>query len=93
MGALGIRKIREFNEALLGKQLWNLILANSEWAKIDLSKYLHGVDHIRDLLSPNFSPPSRSAFWNCMVKAHRLVSKGIFWQLGNGRKIMFWEDC
>lgn len=56
MGGLGICKIREFNVALLDKELWNLILAKSEWAKIALSKYLCGVDRIRDLLSPDFSP-------------------------------------
>lgn len=93
VGGLGIRKIKEFNLALLGKQLWNLILAKSEWAKIVVSKYLRGVDCIRDMLSSNFSPLSGSILWNCMVRARKIVSKGLCWQLGNGRRILFWDDC
>lgn len=74
---LGIHKIKPFNIALLGKQLWNLLLAKSEWEKITWSKYLHGADGIRDVISNDFNPPNGSVLWNSMLKAHRLVAKGL----------------
>lgn len=54
------------------------MLAKSEWVKISWRKYLCGGVGIRDFVSPNFSRPLGSALWNCMVKACRLVSKGLF---------------
>lgn len=59
MGGLGIRKIRKFNQALLSKHLWNLLLKRIGWSRIYFSKYIYGIDHFRDLLLGNFIPPTR----------------------------------
>lgn len=59
-GGFCIYKIREFNLALITKQLWTLISSNSEWVCIFSSKYLCGVDHIRDLFASGFTHPCGS---------------------------------
>ena len=93
-GGLGLKDIKSFNTALLGKWEWNLMHHKGElWAKVLDSKYggwrgLAEVDRVghkciwwRDLQKVLFS-----------TNSGQLIQKGLKWKVGSGDHIKFWED-
>ncbi|KAH1212619.1 putative ribonuclease H protein [Glycine max] len=93
-GSLGLKDIKSFNTALLGKWEWNLMHHKGElWAKVLDSKYggwrgLAEVDRVghkciwwRDLQKVLFS-----------INSGQLIQKGLKWKVGSGDHIKFWED-
>ena len=89
VGGLGVRRIREFNVALLGKWCWRLLEErDSLWFRVLSARY--GTDEGR------LRGGGREASeWWCVV--HSLSRENWFGdhvsrRVGNGRTTLFWSD-
>lgn len=88
LGGLGFRSLSEFNKALLAKQVWRIIHDPSSLvAQILKARYFKHVDIMEALLGTNPSYVWRSILWS-----RDLIAKGLFWRVGNGRKIKAFFD-
>ncbi|CAA7025736.1 unnamed protein product [Microthlaspi erraticum] len=90
-GALGIRKAKEMNTALLAKLGWRLLHNEiSLWAKVLRSKYK--VKEVKD--AAWFSTKGNwSSTWRSVLRGMRdVVIPGMNWMIGNGRTTRFWKD-
>ena len=87
LGGLGFKDLEKFNEAMLAKQVWRLLVDHSSlFYRVFSAKYF----------------PSRSVFdakvvsgsyaWQSIVKASKLVQLGLLWRVGNGTKINIYND-
>ena len=91
LGGLGIKNLAWQNAALGAKLVWRLYNERDQkWAKIMYNKYL-------DIQDPTSifrmkSLPRGSESWNFMSKCRHLVSKFLTWDVGNGKKALFWDD-
>ncbi|MBA0721553.1 hypothetical protein Golax_009079 [Gossypium laxum] len=83
MGGLGIRDIRLFNLALLGRQVWRLINSTDSLCfKVLSSKYfLDGNIFIAKKVD------KASFTWSSITAATEAFKVGFGWQIGNGGKI------
>lgn len=87
VGAMGFKDFGAFNDALLARQFWRLInTPDALWARV-----------LKGLYFPNFSSledtkgGSPSWIWNSLLIGRSLLDKGLFWSVGNGESIRFWE--
>jgi hypothetical protein len=86
-GGLGIQNIREFNLCLL-----------ASWIKryhLDKNKIWKTIVDFKYNLSPNIlcaNPTHCSPFWKGVMWAASAARVGYKWKVGNGRKVLFWED-
>ncbi|GLJ15330.1 hypothetical protein SUGI_0251420 [Cryptomeria japonica] len=90
MGGLGIRKINALNKALIAKIGWTLAKGEVDWCNIIREKYLDREQFYYNLSTVDL--PQGSKLWNSILKIKLIVREGLKWQLGNGRKVIFWED-
>lgn len=90
MGGLGIRKINVLNKALIANIGWTLAKGEADWCSIIRGKYLDREQFYYNLSVVDL--PQRSKLWNNILKSRLVVREGLKWQLGNGRKVRFWED-
>ena len=93
-GGLGIKDVKAFNIALLGKWKWHLLNHHQElWIKVVESKYggwrgLEEGDRVA----------SQSLWWRdlkrvvCQSYQGRSIQEGFRWKVGAGHRINFWED-
>ena len=93
-GGLGIKDVKAFNIALLGKWKWHLLNHHQElWIKVVESKYggwrgLEEGDRVA----------SQSIWWRdlkrvvCQTYQGRSIQEGFSWKVGAGHRINFWED-
>ncbi|XP_014633795.1 uncharacterized protein LOC114410654 [Glycine soja] len=92
-GGLGIKDIRTFNAALLGKWRWELFhKQNESWAKVIDSKY-GGWRSLEDGRTGTHD----SIWWKDLVSIHNHQQNSAFkketsWKVGGGQKFRFWED-
>jgi hypothetical protein len=89
-GGLGIRNVRKFNQALLGKWLWRF--AHEEgawWRSILVAKYgsSWGGWHSRDITEAH-----GVGLWKFICKGWRSLEGHVRYDLGAGSKISFWGD-
>ena len=94
-GGLGIKDIRTFNKALLGKWRWDMLQQNKElWSRILDSKY-GGWRSLVDGKRVN----NESVWWQDLMEVthdqqlNNVLQDGTTWRVGCGDKIRFWEDC
>ncbi|RZB94304.1 Nucleolin 2 isoform G [Glycine soja] len=94
-GGLGIKDLKTFNTALLGKWRWDLFQQQGElWARILDSKYGGWRSLAEGIRGSNESP-----WWkDLMMVLHQqqrstVLKNEIAWREGCGDKIRFWEDC
>ncbi|KAL5144051.1 Nucleolin 2 [Glycine soja] len=94
-GGLGIKDLKTFNTALLGKWRWDLFQQQGElWARILDSKYGGWRSLAEGIRGSNESP-----WWkDLMMVLHQqqrstALKNEIAWRVGCGDKIRFWEDC
>ncbi|TYG40902.1 hypothetical protein ES288_D12G131500v1 [Gossypium darwinii] len=88
MGGLGIRDVRLFNMALLGRQVWRLINnTDSLCFKVLSSKYFPdgNIFKAKKVDKASFT-------WSSIAKAAEMLKEGFGWQVGNGEKINIWAD-
>lgn len=77
---MGFRDLRKFNEALLGKQVWNLYQKpNSLLHKVYKAKYFP-ESTILEAKSRNCG----SYAWQSLMKAKDIILIGACWRVGNG---------
>ncbi|XP_077252684.1 uncharacterized protein LOC143892103 [Tasmannia lanceolata] len=90
-GGLGIRRIREFNHALLGKWLWRFGVEQDQFCvKVMSSKYGHklGKWESDDLYNLKWV-----TVWRDILKIYHEFSKGIRFKVYSGDRIRFWYDA
>jgi hypothetical protein len=86
-GGLGIQNLRDFNLCLL-----------SSWIKryhLDDNKIWKLIVDYRYDLPPNIfraNPKHCSPFWKGIMWAAAAAKAGYKWHVGNGRRVLFWED-
>jgi len=89
VGGVGVRRIREFNIALLGKWCWRLLVdRESLWFRVMLARY--GVEGWRLREGGN-----AASTWWCDIAALRReewFSDHVSWSVGNGKHTLFWSD-
>ncbi|XP_052486358.1 uncharacterized mitochondrial protein AtMg00310-like [Gossypium raimondii] len=88
MGGLGIRDVRLFNLALLGRQVWRLINnKDSLCFKVLSSKYFPdgNIFNVKKVEKASFT-------WTSIATAAEALKEGFGWQIGNGEKINIRAD-
>ncbi|XP_058195012.1 uncharacterized protein LOC131311532 [Rhododendron vialii] len=87
-GGMGFRDFSAFNEALLAKQAWRLLMnPNSYWAKMMKGLYFPNSNFLTAVRGKK-----ASWAWTSMLKGREVLCKGLRWQVSGGREINFWED-
>nr|BAE79385.1 unnamed protein product [Ipomoea batatas] len=87
-GGLGLRMARDFNRAFLTKMAWQ-IFSNIDklWVKVLREKYVKNADFLHLQSQSNCSWG-----WRSIMKGKDVLAGAIKWNVGNGRKINFWND-
>ena len=80
--------LRLFNQALLVKQAWRLLIfPDSLCAKVMKAKYYpHG--HLLDTVFPQVT----STTWQGIMHGLELLKKGVIWRIRDGANINIWRD-
>ena len=88
---LGIRKVKLFNEALLGKWLWIFgIERDALWRRVIEVKYgcVWGGWCIRSVYGPYCF-----GLWKNISRGWPSFSHFILYDIGDGSRVKFWQDC
>ena len=87
-GGMGFKNPQAFNLAMLAKQGWRLISnPNSLVAQIYKARYYLPGDVFQAKLG---SSPSYT--WRSIFNGLEVVKGGTRWRVGNGERILIWED-
>ncbi|XP_042953522.1 uncharacterized protein LOC122290063 [Carya illinoinensis] len=87
-GGLGFRELEAFNQALLAKQCWRVMMKPHSMAVVMLKeKYFRHTDLLHAPLG--FRP---SVIWRSLWNARDLLREGLVWRVGDGRSIKIWKD-
>lgn len=87
-GGMGFRDIRSFNRALLAKQLWRMVTNPSSLvARVFTARYCKQGDLLTAEVRSN-----ASFVWRSLVWSRRVIEKGMFWKVGDGRNISVFDD-
>ncbi|KAL6130570.1 hypothetical protein ACLB2K_068949 [Fragaria x ananassa] len=87
-GGLGFRDIEVFNQALLAKTLWRIVLhPESLVNQVLQAKYVIGGDWAGAVAG------QRTSFiWKSLAWGKELLRAGMRWRIGNGTFTRIWED-
>ena len=87
-GGMGFRNLRDFNQAMLIKEAWRIILnPTSLVTQVLKSKYFPTGDVLNAKLG---SLPSYS--WRSIHSSLEVIKNGSRWRVGNGKLIHIWND-
>jgi len=89
VGGLGVRRIREFNNALLGKWCWRLLVEKgSLWCRVLSTRYGEEGGHVLE------GGCDASSWWRVVTTIRRegLFRDNVSRLMGNGKLTMFWSD-
>lgn len=87
-GGMGFKRVREFNIALLGKQLWRLLtVPHSFVAKLLKARYFNSCSVLNAELGNN-----PSYVWRSILSARDLINSVGVLKVGNGVSINIWDD-
>ncbi|EEC80386.1 hypothetical protein OsI_22511 [Oryza sativa Indica Group] len=87
-GGLGFRDFRLFNQALLARQAWRLIVnPDSLCARVLKAKYFPNGSLVDTSFGGNASP-----VWKAIEYGLSLLKEGIIWRIGNGKSVRIWRD-
>ncbi|CAH9107996.1 unnamed protein product [Cuscuta europaea] len=87
--ALGFRKLRDFNLAMLAKQGWSLITdARSLMARVLKARYFPGTSILKARLGNN-----PSFIWRSIFETQEILEKNVRRRVGNGKDIHVWADA
>jgi len=86
---LGIRNLKIFNRALLGKWLWHYVHEREAWLKIVDAKFGSAWGEWCSI-----DPPGSHGvgLWKYIKKGWSLFCRHTRFELGDGSKIKFWDD-
>lgn len=87
-GGMGFRHFRDFNIAMLGKQLWRLATnPNSLVSRLYKAKYFANSDVLHAQLGHN-----PSFIWRSLLEAKQLTADGIRWRIGDSFSIQILDQ-
>ena len=87
LGGIGFKDLEKFNEAMLAKQVWRLLVDHSSlFYQVFSAKYFPSGSIFDAKVA------SGSYAWQSIVKASKLVQLGLLWRVGNGLKINIYND-
>lgn len=88
-GGLGIRHLRENNQAFLMKNTWGLMKnKDALWVRVLRSKYSCGSDTIPVIKRKN----GCSNLWRGICDSWNDVKEGLVSRVNNGSSVCFWKD-
>ena len=84
---MGFKDLEKFNDAMLAKQVWRLLRdQNSLFFHVFKAKYFPKSSIFEATTS------SGSYAWQSIMKARKVISKGIRWRIGDGKSINLYYD-
>ncbi|KAF7820595.1 reverse transcriptase [Senna tora] len=87
-GGMGFREFSCFNDAMLAKQGWRILMEPNElWVKI-----LKGVYFPNDDFLTAKKGARASWAWSSILEGRTLLLKGLCWSVGDGASIDAWKD-
>jgi hypothetical protein len=88
LGGMGFKDLILFNQALLARQTWRLIIyPNSLCARVLRAKY-----YPRGNLLDTVAAGEASQTWRAIEYGLELLKKGVVWRVGDGASIKIWRD-
>ena len=88
LGGMGFRDLMLFNQAMLAKQCWRLVVdPNSLCFKVLKGRYFPHGDFWR-----SGCPRSASYTWRSIMFGKKLLQKGLLWRVGDGKQISLLKD-
>ncbi|CAH9085616.1 unnamed protein product [Cuscuta epithymum] len=82
-GGMGFRKLKEFNLAMIGKQVWDFMQnRNSLEASVFRARYFSKNSFLEAKVGHN-----PSFIWRSLWEAKGMVKKGFRWRVGDGSLI------
>ncbi|KAL0415521.1 UNVERIFIED_CONTAM: putative mitochondrial protein [Sesamum latifolium] len=86
IGGLGLRRLKEFNLALLAKQAWRVVVTPDSM--------VHKVFGQKYFPSSSFFDAGRSSTpsftWRSLLATRDILAAGLRWKVGDGRDIPIW---
>jgi hypothetical protein len=88
MGGMGFRDMKLFNQAMLGRQCWQLMTEpDSLCAKVLKGRYYPKCSFIDSV------PTRSSSFtWRSLMYGKSLLERSVLWRVGNGEEIRITKD-
>ncbi|XP_038695403.1 uncharacterized protein LOC119992679 [Tripterygium wilfordii] len=87
-GGMGFRNIEAFNEALLAKQCWRIIInPTSLSSRVLKAKYFPNSDFLKVEKKRN-----ASYLWTSFLNVRYLIEDGLRWRIGNGATVHIWGN-
>lgn len=87
-GGMGFKRIREFNIALLGKQIWRILTVPQSFvARLLKARYFPSCSILNAGLGRN-----PSFVWRSILASKNLIGMGSVLKVGNGETINIWDD-
>ena len=86
-GRHGIQGLGKINDAMLAKQVWRLLRdQNSLFFRVFKAKYFPRGSVLEATTSTG------SYAWQSIMKARKVISKGMRWRIGDGKSINLYCD-
>uniref|UniRef100_A0A2N9EX59 Reverse transcriptase domain-containing protein n=1 Tax=Fagus sylvatica TaxID=28930 RepID=A0A2N9EX59_FAGSY len=90
MGGLGVRNLRLFNQALLGKWLWRYgNEENAFWRHLISAKYGNSFG---GWTTRELHGRYGSGLWKHIIKGWGMFTRHVHFEVGDGSKTKFWDD-